>query len=158
MDTFVTIVHEHFDGVANSYEMRCVEEREFHVRYRNAKVAFGVSWDRGRSYELGVGVGLETAAGDDRRSYDLWDILRFQDAPETSWVGTLSVNPSQDLQMPVSELARLTRTYADRFLRGDADAFGAIANSPATVPNTTGNWKRLALRCKPFSSGLMRLG
>jgi hypothetical protein len=127
MDTFVTIVREYFDDIAKSHEMRCIEQHEFHVRYGNAKVTFGISWDRNRGYELGVGMGLESAVGEDRLSLNLWDILRFQDAAETSWVGGLSVNPQQDLREPVSELARLTRTYAHRLLNGDADAFESIA-------------------------------
>jgi hypothetical protein len=127
MDTFVEIVHEHFDEVAEPYNLFCVVQREFYVRYVNARVRLGISWDRNRSYELGVGIGLESASSEDQLSFDLWDILRFQDAPETSWVGTLFANSSHDLREPVSKLAHLTRTYAHRFLEGDADAFRSIA-------------------------------
>jgi hypothetical protein len=127
MEPFVTIVRECFDDIAESYEMLCVEQHEFHVSYGNAKAGFGVSWDRTISYELGMGVRLVSEAPDDGLSFDLWDILRFQGAAETSWVGRLSVNPSENLREPVGELARLTRAYAHRFLDGDPGAFALIA-------------------------------
>jgi hypothetical protein len=135
MDSFATIVHEYFDDIAESHVMHCIDQQEFHIRYANAKVSVGVSWDRVRSYELGVGVGLESAAGDDRLSFDLWDILRFQDAAETSWVGGLSVNPSQDL------------SWKARFLR----AFGSESNKFKCF-----TWCRLGIRQPSLSPQLSR--
>jgi hypothetical protein len=134
MDTFASLVHRYFDEIADSHSMRRAEEEEYHVRYENDRVSFGVGWDRRRSYELGVSVGLKSA-GRDALTFDLWDILRFQGAAETRWVGGLSVDPQQDLQEPIRKLANLTRSYGHLFLQGDADAFKSIAEFTGRSPD-----------------------
>jgi len=139
MTGFAFIVHEYFDEIAESYSMICVEESDSHVRYENDRATLGVGWDRTRSYELGVRVKLKTPANNDLMSFDLWDILRFQDAPETSWVGALWVESEQNLREPMRELALLAKSYASRFLEGNLEAFASIAKFTGRS-SSTGNY------------------
>ncbi len=49
MTTFVSVVHEYFDGLAVAYSMQCAEEQDYFVRYEGDLVGFGIVWDRRRS-------------------------------------------------------------------------------------------------------------
>ena len=118
MDTFASIVHRYFDGIADSHSMHCAEEAESHVRYENDRVSFGVGWDYGRSFELGVAVRLKSPADNDLLTFNLWDIVRFQGAPEADWAGGLLVNPGHDLHSPMKKLADLTKSYGNLLLSG----------------------------------------
>ena len=127
MDTFASIVAKYFDEIAHSHSMHRAEETAYHVRYENDRVSFGVSWNNGRSYELGVGIRLKSASHTDVLSFDLWDIVRSQGAPEANWVGRLAVDPGQDLEEPIRKLADLTKGYGHLFLQGELSAFRSVA-------------------------------
>lgn len=128
MESFSSIVHEYFDEIAAFHSMHCIEESEFHVRYGNDKVTFGIGWDCIRSYELGLAVQLRSSADDDRFTYELENILRFQNVTAAAKeIEGLRIEPSQDLRMPIGKLAQLTKTHAQKFLDGDVDSFLFLA-------------------------------
>lgn len=127
MGTFASIVRECFDEIAASYGMRCAEEHEFHVRYENDQVTFGLAWDRRRSYELGLAISL-TSRRNDLSTFELPDILRLEGAEAAAnEIEVLRIEPWQDVREPVSRLAKLTRAYAHRFLAGDPEGYVRIA-------------------------------
>lgn len=128
MQTFASIVHEYFDDIAASHCMRCVEEQEFHVRYENDQVSFGVGWDRLRSYEIGLAVRLKSIGNDYKSTFELETILRFQGAiGAANDIEVIRAENLHDLRASVMKLAQSTREYAPRFLEGDMNAFASIS-------------------------------
>lgn len=126
MTTFVSVVHECFDGLAAANSMQCIEEREDHVRYGNDSVTFGVTWDRPRSKEVGIGFGL--TSNRDHLLVELPEILRFQGlAAKADEIDPLRIQDDEDCRPALKKLADLTREYCSQFLAGDPETYASFA-------------------------------
>ncbi len=126
MTTFVSVVHEYFDGLAAANSMQCIEEYEYHVRYGNDSVTFGITWDRPRSKEVGIGFGL--TSNRDHLIVELPEILRFQGfAAIANKIAPLRIEDDEDSRPALKKLADLTREYCSQFLAGDPDTYASFA-------------------------------
>jgi hypothetical protein len=127
MESFVSIVHDHFDDLAGRHSMQCAEESQFHVRYENSQVILGVGWDALRSFELGAGLKPKTNITYPS-SFSLADILRFLgETSSANEIEALYVEAAQDLEASIKKLAALTRVYGHRFRDGDLEAYNALS-------------------------------
>lgn len=106
--------------------MQCIEEREDHVRYGSDSVGFGITWDRPRSKDLGIGFRLKSSGN--HLPVELPEILRFQGlAAMAKEIDLLRIEDDEDCRPALKKLADLTREYCSRFLAGDPDTFASFA-------------------------------
>jgi len=126
MTTFVSVVHEYFDGLAVANSMQCIDELEDHVRYGSDSVTFGITWDRPRSKEVGIGFGL--TASRNHLPVELPEILRFQGLETVAdQIDPIRIQVDGDCRPVLMKLAELTREYGSQFLAGDPDTYASFA-------------------------------
>jgi hypothetical protein len=125
MTTFVSVVHEYFDGLATANSMRCVEEQDYFVGYEGDLVGFGIAWDRRRSYEVDLGFKLKTAGY--HLPVLLPEILRFQGLTDLGDnISLVRIQAEEDCRPPLMKLADLLRKYGSLFLAGDPDTYASF--------------------------------
>lgn len=126
MIPFSVEARRHFDRVAMKYGLACVVADEQRVRYESGEVFFGVNFDNGRSYELGVEIGQKISNKVDR-PFSLAEILRLRTVAAAATIDGLSVSNTTKLAANLQLLADLTLSYADDFLRGNDLSFAQVA-------------------------------
>jgi hypothetical protein len=114
------------------YGFRCVRAESTFVRYETIRLfsrkRLFVNVYHGRgSYEMGVEIG---PSDHEKQAVTLPEIVRFAGSEEAEGFGqhrVFQVSSREGVQEFVPKLAGLVRKYAQPFLRGDPEAFGAAA-------------------------------
>ena len=127
MISFVNVAKQEFDKLANHYGMIEHSKNDQHIRYENSSVFLTVSYDNGRSFEIGVEIG-QKLAGMAPRPFSLAEILRLVGADEDTQVDALSASSAEKLKTALNYVEGLTARYADEFLRNNNSAYLALAN------------------------------
>lgn len=113
----------YFDRVAQQFGMTCVLSTERQLVYKNDAVFMAVNFDNGRSFEIGVEIGLEV---EPRRAFSLAEIMRLRKL-STEMIDGLMVVDTARLQGALELLARLTLEHASDFLSGNKFSFAQIS-------------------------------
>jgi hypothetical protein len=116
---FSTAVHLYFGTLAGRFDLQCTASTDQFVRFQNKKVFLHVIFDAGRSFEIGVEIGQLSTTGLPERPFNLAEILRLQNAPDTGYVEKLQVSESAAQENAISRLAELTEKYAVGLLEGN---------------------------------------
>lgn len=123
MMLFASEARMYFDKIARQFEMTCVLSTEFQVLYKNDHVFMAVNFDNGRSFELGIEIGLEV---EPRRAFSLAEILRLRKV-SVEIVDGLMASDAARLRDALELVASLTLEHASDFLSGNAFSFAQIS-------------------------------
>ena len=122
MILFASEARIYFDQIAQQFELTCVLSNDRQVLYRNDNVFLAVNFDNGRSFELGIEIGLEV---EPRRAFSLAEILRLRNVSDEKVDGLMASDVSK-LRSALAFLADLTLGHASDFLSGDTVSFAQI--------------------------------
>lgn len=115
-----------FDALAQQFGMFCVLSNDREVRYENDSVFLIINFDNGRSYELGVEVGMKELAQLER-PFSLVEVLRLRGVAEAASIDGMMVNDATRLPDALTRLAGLTSQHAADFLGGSNFSFAQLA-------------------------------
>jgi hypothetical protein len=127
MISFANIAKREFGKLAGRYGLveKTVDDR--HVRYENPSIFLVVSYDNGRSFEIGVEIG-QKIEGMAPRPFSLAEILRLAGSEEANKVEAISASSIEKLEASLNYLEGLTARYAMEFLDNNESAYLKLAD------------------------------
>lgn len=120
-------VLEAFEFLISDRGYRCTDQAGFRVRFESPVVFVEATYDRSRSYELRLLIGLLGVEPRQAAAFSIDEILRLRRAPNAKDFVLMKANSEEKVIGYIERLAQALRDYGTEFLLGDRDSFVELA-------------------------------
>ena len=114
------VVRTAFAFLVSSHRFRLVEERENYFRLENDRVVVVLVYDRQRSYEMSVALGLK---GDAQPLFDLPEVLRSRGVAAEQQPAGYQTASDDVMRRLVAQMSRVLEQHGAALLSGDSLAW-----------------------------------
>lgn len=119
-NVFNEVVRAAFAFLVSSYRFRLVEERENYFRFENDRVVVVLVYDRLRSYEISVALGLK---GDAQPLFDLPEVLRSRGVAAEQQPAGYQTASDEVVRRLIAQMSSVLTQHGAELLSGDSLAW-----------------------------------